>query len=528
MHTNLFSAGAKAVFTGLMCAGLLMACHKDNNNKPTPGPDPIDTTTTSTAIPAKEAEDSLKYLMYQIMQVSYADGGRNSAAGLPTYYWYGQVPKLNPLDSKYANADSLLSQMKTYAINTTATPNAPYDRYSFLDRNGTLTNKLMNGVSAQNFAAATGDFGFDYGISVDQSGKAHLFVLYADKNSPAGLKGVTRGWEITSVNGNSNIQNTTAFLKSTYDAIFNSSSVTLGFKRTDNSTTTETLNTTSYNINPVLFDTVFTVKGENVGYFSMYTFSSVTNSDGQPTYTKTALDQTFDKFKTKGITSLIVDLRYNGGGAITTAEYLDAAIAPASAAGQVMYTYLYNDKLMQNLAATELTSLVNFPAGTGGLSLKNVFFITTGNTASASELTLNNLRPYLRDKLKLVGEKTYGKPVGFIDFNISIYDKAHKQQYLADLYAINFETVNKEGIGKYYNGIDVDAAAVDYVNVPWGNADDDNLQKIFSYLNTGAFARANARLSTAEAANLRTVVPNAKPMHGFNGMVDFKHRTRLK
>jgi hypothetical protein len=310
------------------------------------------------------------------------------------------------------------------------------------------------------------------------------------------------------------------------------STVTLGVKRADQTTFTTTLNPAVYNINPVLFDTVYTATNNSkVGYFGLYTFANTFNEKGQATYTKTALDQTFAKFKSAGIKNLIVDLRYNGGGSTTTAEYLDSAIAPASAAGKTMYTYLYNDKLMANLSSTGLTETVKFPANTGGLSLDNVFFITSGNTASASELTLNNLKPYL--KVLLVGEKTYGKPVGFIDFNISAYNPSGTVKYLADLYAINFATHNAQGVGDYYTGIAVDKAAIDYVNVPWGaTSKDDNLVKIMGYINTGAFPTARAaQLNTETVNGLRTAIPTGKPLNNFNGMVDYrlsKEMSKLK
>ncbi|HVI43794.1 MAG TPA: S41 family peptidase [Chitinophaga sp.] len=509
MHKKILSLGAKIFIGGILGAGMLLgSCRKDNKGQNPVTPEPV-------------AEDSLKYLMYQIMQVTYADGGRNNAAGLPTYYWYSLVKQRNPLDAQYPNADTLLSRMKA---------DAPLDRYSFIDRDGALTNKLMNGVSEQAFEAASADYGFDYGIVAGAPGKVRLFVLYADKNSPSGQAGVQRGWEITSVNGNTSFDDTRASKLQIFNDIFNSKSVNLVFRKPDNSTTPPQTFSSSgtYAINPVLYDTVYNVNGKNVGYFVMYTFSSVVNSSGQTTATKTALDQVFNKFASKGISSLIVDFRYNGGGAVSTAEYLDNAIAPASASGKVMYKYIYNDKLMQNLEATKLQSTVNFSSSTGSMALDKIFFITSGSTASASELTLNNLKPYFLNNLQLVGQKTYGKPVGFIDFEIAMYVNSVKK-HLADLYAINFETQNANGGGGYYTGIDVNVTATDYVNVPWGDPSDDNLKKIFSYLTTGSYSRAapEGRTAVSTESNLRELIPGAKPMKEFNGMVEFR-KERIK
>jgi C-terminal processing protease CtpA/Prc len=271
-------------------------------------------------------------------------------------------------------------------------------------------------------------------------------------------------------------------------------------------------------VNPVLFDTVYNVSGKQVGYFVFYTFSSVYNDNGGATPTKQVLDQVFNKFRAAGISELIVDFRYNTGGAVSTAQYLDNAIAPAGTQGKVMFNYVYNDKLNQNLSAAGLPASVKFQS-TGGLQLNHVFFITNNQTASASELTLNNLKPYMN--VKLVGSTTYGKPVGFLSYTISDHDGSGNEKYLADLYAINFETKNSQQQGGYYSGIDPDEEAADYVNVPWGNTSDQNLSKIFSYISTGAFRQAATERTVVNPA-LRVNIPHSVKSGQFNGMVDFR------
>ncbi|SHM93925.1 Peptidase family S41 [Chitinophaga jiangningensis] len=500
------------------CVALFFSCRKDKLSTDGNGNGGGGNGNGSTAL---SAEDSLKYLMYNIMQVSYADGGRNKSQGLPTYFWYNSVPAINPLDSKYSSADVLLSTMAQYAINPAT--KRPYDHYSFLDRTGSLTNKLLNGISAATTVAATsGDVGLDYGAAWDADNqKVRFFVLYADKNSPAGKVGVTRGYEIISINGNSKFDTTATFLNQAYNAILNSANVTLGFKRPDGSTFTSNLAAGTYNVNPVAFDSVLTMGTKKVGYFVLYTYSSVTNSSGDPTNTKTAIDEAFTKFKAAGINNLIVDLRYNGGGAVSTAEYLDNLIAPATAKGKVMYNYQYNDKLQAVATSIDLETVVNFSnSDPGGLTLENVFFVTSRNTASASELTLNNLRPYMT--VQLVGDTTYGKPVGFIDFNISMYDSTHTKKYLADLYAINFATTNASGSGGYYTGIAPQALARDLINVPWGNiVYDENLNMINNYLKGNGYSITKTARTESLMPSL-SAIKSATKMAGFNGMVDYR------
>lgn len=460
--------------------------------------------------------DSLKYLMYRIMQVSFVNGGRDSSNNLPTYYWYNQVPKLDPLSSAYDSADVLLGNMKNYAINA-ATGN-PYDRYSFLDH-GEVAGEIQQGVA--------GDLGMEISYAKNQANNYFLYVLSTDKNSPAGLVGVNRGWEITAINGNSNVSydggsgpNVTRVI----NAVYNDAQASFTFKKPDGTSVTQSLSKAVYQINPILFDTVYNVSGKNVGYFVFNTFSSVINNNA-PTLTKQELNRVFSKFQSAGISSLIVDLRYNHGGSVATAEYLDSLIAPASVKGKVMYNYLYNDRLTANLRQVGLQDKVLFSGG-GNLQLNHVFFIGRSGTASASELTLNNLKPYM--DVKLVGDTTYGKPVGFFSFHITDFDAAGIEKSLADLYAINFETRNANNQGGYFNGLIPDALASDYINVPWGNKADDHLVKIFKYISTGAYARVSSSERMAKDPSLRLSVPSTIPSLRFNGMVDYRISNQIK
>jgi hypothetical protein len=496
------------VVWGILAMGLFSSCQKTDGAKPTNSED-------SSGVAVGRDEDSLKYLMYQIMQVSQLDGGRDVTYDLPSYYWYDQVPELDPKSKAYPNADSLLSYMKTFP----KWNGKVVDRYSFLDRTGSIANQFENGV----VDGLTGDLGAKagFGMEVTYTTDGGLWVLYADRNSPAGQKGIQRGWQITAVNGNSNIaydgpggQHVQAVTK----AIYQSDHTALTFKRPDGQSVTYTLDATPYEVNPIIFDSIYAVAGKKVGYFVFYIFSGLENEQGAATRTRHELDQEFDKLRAAGINDLIIDLRYNGGGSIGTAEYLDSAIAPASAKGKLMYRLSYNDKMTQNAGVLGLDSRVYF-SSPGGLQLDHVFFITNQFTASASELTLNNLRPYM--DVRIVGDTTYGKPVGFIEIPISDYNAQGEEVFLADLYAINFATENAAGVGNYYNGIPPDVVAHDYVGAPWGdNTQDENLYRIFYYLRWGNFGGSLVR--NAREAPRPAAIPGSIPDNRFRGMVDYR------
>lgn len=444
------------------------------------------------------------------MQVSFVNDGRDSTYDLPSYYWYNQVPKLDPLSTAYDSADVLLAKIKTYPVN----PNTGklFDKYSFLDH-GQVAGEIQQGVG--------GDLGMQVTYARDSTGKTFLYVLFADKNSPAGQVGVTRGWQITAINGDANISYDASNgpnVQKVIKAVYYAPSASFTFKMPSGTSVTKTLSQAVYNINPVLFDSVYSVGSKKVGYFVFNTFSAVNNDKG-PTLTKQELNRVFAKFQSSGISSLIVDLRYNGGGAVQTAEYLDSLIAPASVAGKEMYHYLYNDKLTKMKSQIGLQDKVVFQGG-GSLSLDHVFFIGSSHTASASELTINNLKPYM--DVKLVGDTTYGKPVGFFTFHITDFPKGGAEKALADLYAINFETRNANNQGGYFNGLIPDARTNDFVNIPWGNRSDDNLQKIFNYISTGVYGRKSASERMAENSSLRLSIPATIHPLRFNGMVDYR------
>lgn len=450
--------------------------------------------------------DSLKLLMYNIMQVSFVDGGRDKRNSLPLYLWYKQVPTLDPLSKEYDSAEVLLNKMKTYP----KIGSKLLDKYSFLDDGG-VSDEIQGGIA--------GDLGMELQFVRAGNGEIILIVMYADKNGPAGLAGVNRGYQITHVNDKpvvydgSNGPNVQAIIQ----AVYYKPTATFTFKSQNGAILKTVLNRASYDINPVLFDTIYSVSGKKTGYFVFNTFANVYKQNGAPSFTKQKIDEAFQKFEGANIKNLIVDFRYNGGGSTATAEYLDSLIAPKSAAGKLMYQYVYNDKLTARASEVGLEEKIFF-SGTGNLQLDNVFFITSGSTASASELTLNNLKPYMN--VHVVGDTTFGKPTGFFGFPISIV-KNGKEKHLADLYSVNFEMKNANNEGEYYDGIVPDALATDYVNVPWGNTNDENLDKIFHYISSGSFSRTSAFERLVRSKALMAPVQILENPHKFNGLVDF-------
>ena len=308
-----------------------------------------------------------------------------------------------------------------------------------------------------------------------------LYIGAVSPGSPAAKAGLTRGTQITGIskiNGGSggvpNLGSDFNGQAKTINTLLDNTvtSVTLAGVYTNGKTFTKTISKASYKSSPIYKDSVITVRGKKIGYLAYARFSQLTNGDS-PNPSDANLDPVFSRFAAAGITDLIVDLRYNGGGYVNAAEYLINLIAPSSASG-TMYTEVYNslmqsDKatILKNQPLTDGAGKIRYEGNRmltyadvdysiegntnkfnkkGNLTgIKNVVFIVSGGTASASELTINCLKPVVN--VKLVGAQTYGKPVGFFPVTI-------ENRY--DVYFSMFETKNSKGEGSYYAGFKPD------------------------------------------------------------------------
>jgi len=451
----------------------------------------------------------------------------------PMYYWVDQVPKdLKWYDDKF-NGSSLLETgsrlMGTIASYSPKLNGVPKDKYSFIDVKGTVSSELEGGRK--------GGYGYMVGAAMDQNAKIHLFIEYSYKESDAFKKGLKRGDEIIAINNKTNMNlNDSAASDRINHALFQSESVSLKLKRPDQTVYSAQLSISDFHLNPVLFHDIYTVDGKKVGYFVFNSFVSVSPDAPNGADAKAEIDTVFAKFQDAGVDELIVDLRYNGGGAVVTTEFLDNLIAPASTVGKEMYNYEYNDQVTSlfknNDNLKNLITPIKFESVGHNLDLKRVFFVTSGGTASAAELTINNLKPYM--DVEIVGDTTYGKPVGFFTIPISFVTEDKGYQHVADMYSINFKSINSNGISDYFEGMIPNVLYHDYVDVRWGR-NDPILGSIFSKIKTGNYISENDFLNQPNArkagSGVRSYLRKSrraklKTPHQFNGMVDFE-RSRL-
>ncbi|MGY0037735.1 S41 family peptidase [Pedobacter sp. NJ-S-72] len=202
--------------------------------------------------------------------------------------------------------------------------------------------------------------GYDVGIrpvfyTFTNSDKYELFVTAVYPGSPAETAaGVKRGWLITKVNGSTVGASYTKESESVFNS-FSAASIKIeGFNAVDKVPFSVTLNRTSYKSSPVYAAKVISRGGKKIGYLAFARFSSLTGRDGG---SDSYLDPVFADFSAQGVTDLVIDLRYNGGGYVNSAAYLTNLIAPSSTSGQVMFTEIYN----ATMQAGKATILANQP-----------------------------------------------------------------------------------------------------------------------------------------------------------------------
>lgn len=159
---------------------------------------------------------------------------------------------------------------------------------------------------------------------------------------------------------------------------------------------------------PAIYHQVLDIDGHKIGYLVYVEFIAGTND----AYLL-ALDNIFNEFKAAGISDLIVDLRYNPGGEVDAALHLASEIAPASviSGNKTLIDLKYNTELEAYLQANYPSYLYyKFENNASNIDMQRVYFLTTSRSASASELVITGLDPYM--DVKQIGEPTYGKYCG--------------------------------------------------------------------------------------------------------------------
>lgn len=391
------------------------------------------------------------------------------------YLWNDQIPA--DFNARaLGTPDDIMKAIRKYSNEPGFTE--PVDHYSFaMDQ--TEWNNLSNGITS------------DFGLSAFFFTDGDLRVRAVEEDSPAGKAGIRRGWKFLSVAGNNNI--TTGNSDFLSQNIYESPSTAFTFEKPDGSTVDITLNAETYQENPVIFDSVYSVGSKKAGYFVFNSFL------GDTSQVITQLTSIFNQFSSAGVTDVIVDLRYNGGGYVSLSEALADFLIKPSSSGSIMMTQQYNENY------SDLNDVTVFHKR-GSLNVSNVYFIVSDNTASASELLINNLKPFMN--VKLVGPgATYGKPVGFFPIPVGSWY----------IFPVSFRTTNGQNEGSYFDGIPVDQQVQDGLNKDWGDVGETSLASVLKHIGTGSFSVVRPGLNSVLESATRDV--NKKFDRSFKGAV---------
>lgn len=361
------------------------------------------------------------------------------------YLWYDQIPaSFKPRN--YSDPNTIMEAIRSYSQEPGFSE--PVDRWSFAAKKADWDN-------------TSGGIAKDFGLNIFFRTNSDLRVRMVEPASPAGLAGVKRGWRITKVNNNTNI--TTGNSSFIGNAVYASSAVSLTFLKPDGASVDLDFVEASYQSKPVYGDYVYDLGSRKAGYLVYNSFL------GDSATTVNAFASAFNRFISEDVDDVIIDLRYNGGGYVTYQQVLANYLVPTAGNGGLMMKQEFNDKYSQ------YNSSVNF-SKKGTLNLPRVFIIVSSNTASASELLINNLKPYM-DVVVVGPERTYGKPVGY--FNIPVGDWY--------IFPVSTRTTNKNGEGNYFNGFALNHTVADGIDKDFGDPAESALASVLKFIGTGSF-----------------------------------------
>jgi C-terminal processing protease CtpA/Prc len=331
-----------------------------------------------------------------------------------------------------------------------------------------------------------------------------IVIAEAYEGAPGLAAGIDRGTEISAIGTNSgNLRSTASIVAAEGTAgLINAlgpdqPGVTRVLRITNAAGTRDvTVTKADYDIDPVsdrYGAKIITEGGHRYGYVNLRTF--ITSANPQ-------LRAAFLDFRNQGVTDVIVDLRYNGGGLVSVAELFGDLLGRSRSASD-----LFDEIQFRPEKAAAENGRHFFTTQPESIAPTRLAFIGTGSTASASELVINGMLPYLGTNMTLVGDNTYGKPVGQIAIDKTECDDRMR--------VIAFALTNADGQGDYYNGlaskIPNSCAADDDLGFPLGDPREPSVRAAIDFLSgqacTTRIASAAAKRSIAAEQAPEMLVP---------------------
>jgi C-terminal peptidase prc len=385
------------------------------------------------------------------------------------YYWYRFLPptgSVNP--ASFNSPEAYLDAVRYRPIDNS---------YSYITS------------AAANDAFYSDSQVIKYGFT-QQVGTADIRVLEVWSGSPAEDAGLQRGDRILQVNGQS-VATLVASggLGAAFGADVVGTTASIVFEKPNGEQRRAQMTKRVVTIPTVSLTRVVELDGRRVGYLFFRNFVRPSTE---------ALNEAFRSLREAGATELVLDLRYNGGGLVDVAVHLASLVGGVATGGQVMMTYSHSDR------AATLNKTTRFENPEQALNLQRLVAITTRSSASASELVINALRPYI--EVVVIGDTTYGKPVG--QYGITFCDKV--------LAAVSFTLRNANDEGDYFDGLAPTCAAPDDWSHQLGDTAEGSFAEALTYIRTGACSAGAGGAARA----LRAATPVAPRLTGWNALIN--------
>ena len=375
-----------------------------------------------------------------------------------TYLWYQEVPFVDPakyvigavvpyiypssngqtsvlLQSNVDVADAYFNSQRSLAVTASGKPK---DRFHF-------TYPTDEWVA---LSTAGNSVGFGFQVALLASSRPRLAVVaYSDPGTPAALNNLKRGAKFISING---VDVATGNVEVVNEGLFSPlANKTYTYQVLDQgSSTTRTFSMTAVTVTSTPVQNVRTLPApySSVGYLQFN--DHLATSEGQLI---AAVNQLKAANGGAGITDLVLDIRYNGGGLLDIASEAAYMIAGAAATnGKVFERLGFNDKNPFKLSDPDLITPFysvsqGFSAPTGQalpqLNLSRVFVLTGAGTCSASEAIMNGLKGAGVEVIQ-IGGTTCGKPYGFVP----------QENCSVTYFTVQFKGINNAGFGDYADG----------------------------------------------------------------------------
>ena len=303
-----------------------------------------------------------------------------------------------------------------------------------------------------------------------------VFLLETFENAPGFQAGMDRGTELLAIGTNSNNLQSIASLmasggpQAVIDALGPSDagvSRVIRFAQVDGTVIEANIAKAEFSLDPIsdrYGALIINDGGKSVGYLNLRTFIVVDTPD--------QLRDAFQLFNANGVTELIIDFRYNGGGLVSVSEVFGDLLGEGRVGQLWSQTILRDSKSSENVDEF-------FQNEANALQASKIAFITTGNSASASELVINSMLPYLNaDSVALIGSNTSGKPVGQFGFDFDACDLRIR--------AVTFQTLNADDEGDYFTGlagtVPNSCRATDDISRPLGDASEASVSTALDFL----------------------------------------------